>query len=46
MDSEDDQFMEEELKKKQSFEVDALLFENMIETLEKNSGNANLMSLF
>ncbi len=46
MDSEDDEFLEGELKKKRAFEVDALLFEEMIEKLEKNSGKNNpLLSL-
>jgi len=44
MDSEDGEFLEEELKKKRAFEVDALLFEDMIDKLEKNSGNCHVLS--
>jgi hypothetical protein len=38
MDSEDDEFLEKELKEKRAFKVDALLFEDVIDKLEKNSG--------
>jgi hypothetical protein len=38
MDSEDEKFLEENLKKMQGFQINALLFEEMIDKLENNSG--------